>query len=210
MSTTPTGLLLGLLLGMRHALDPDHLAAVSTLWSGPPGRRARGLWLGLCWGLGHTTSLFAVGVLLALLETELPPRLGDAFELLVAVMLVGLGARSIGRALGPARAGEAHATVARRSLAVGLVHGLAGSGALTALVLAGLPSTAARLGYIGVFGAGSVAGMALLSGAAAWPIEWLRARVGLGRGMMLATGALSTVLGLLWGTPLVGRVLGAN
>src|SRR5213592_149404 len=82
------------LLGLRHALEPDHLAAVSTLVQrGQSGYKAA--LLGLCWGVGHTLSLMAVGAALLLLRYELSPSASDAFELLVALMLVLLGIRAI-------------------------------------------------------------------------------------------------------------------
>src|SRR5262249_17785928 len=118
------------------------------------------------------------------LRAEMPPRISDLFEFFVALMLVGLGIRAVYQAAwqgvdGPVRhhhhGGVAHAhhsgaphvhigawTLARRPLLIGAVHGLAGSGALTALVLATLPSTAAQLAYMGLFGLGSTLGMAAL------------------------------------------------
>lgn len=226
MLTAITGGLAGLMLGARHALEPDHLAAVSTLVAERPGAR-RGLWLGAAWGLGHTLALFAVGAALAALQVSLPPRLGDAFELAVAVMLVLLGGRALvsslrapaaatahayghardGGAHGHAHAGGAHrrGRLGARSLAVGVVHGLAGSGALTALVLAELPSTAARLGYLVLFGVGSLAGMALLSSLAGWPL----ARLGRARRLRWVTaaaGAVAAGLGVAWGWPIVARL----
>ena len=225
MWVTLTGSLLGLLFGMRHALEPDHLTAVSTLLADSRDPR-RGAWLGILWGLGHTVALFVVGVVLALLDAKMPARLADAFELAVAVMLIVLGLRNLRRAFRVDGAptlhshgdlehthatGTAHVhlgrfTFAHRSLLIGLVHGLAGSGALTALVLADLPSTASRLVYIALFGLGSVAGMALLSGLAGWPLERLGRSERASRTMVAVTGALSTVLGIAWGWPLVGRL----
>src|SRR5262249_26227748 len=151
------------LLGMRHALEPDHIAAVSTLVSREQsGYRAA--WLGVCWGVGHTLSLFVVGLGLVLVRREMPAGLADAFEIAVAVMLIGLGLRSVMQAArvgskGPLRLHShrwvvhqhpgmpAHVhigrwTFARRPLLIGAMHGLAGSGALAALVLTTLPSTA--------------------------------------------------------------------
>src|SRR5581483_2396611 len=147
---------LGSLLGMRHALEPDHLAAVSTLvTSERSGLKA--VWLGACWGMGHTLTLVIAGGFLVFLRAEMPATAADGFELMVALMLVALGLRSLYRAarLGadgptyPHRHGglvhmhpgvPAHVhigrwTLARRPLLIGAVHGLAGSGALTALVL---------------------------------------------------------------------------
>src|SRR5260221_859517 len=100
---------LGSLLGMRHALEPDHLAAVSTLVTGERSSYKAAL-LGACWGLGHTLSLVAVGTGLVLLRAEMPARLADLFEFCVALMLVGLGLRAIYLAArqGPAGPGHAH------------------------------------------------------------------------------------------------------
>jgi hypothetical protein len=223
--------LLGLLQGMRHALEPDHLVAVSTLAGEARGPRG-GLLLGACWGVGHTIALLVVGVMLALLRTTLPERLAIGFELLVSLMLLGLGARALLRArvlmqeagskphphrhLGrshvhPGYARHVHLgarAFALRPLAVGVVHGLAGSGALTVWLLAGFPTHAQRLAYTLVFGGGAVLGMAVLSGLAGWPLARLleshRAR-----GWTNAlTGALSVLLGVLWGWPLVGKLAG--
>ena len=218
---------LGSLLGMRHALEPDHLAAVSTLVTGERSG-ARAAWLGACWGLGHTASLLIAGAALVVLRAGMPAAASDAFELLVALMLIGLGLRAIYDAArqgpdGPARLHQhgrlvhvhpgvpAHIHVgrwsfARRPLLIGAVRGLAGSGALTALVLATLPSTGARFAYMALFGLGSTAGMAALSGVLGWPLGHLARHQALSRGVSLTVGCVSTVLGVFWGYPLVGRV----
>jgi hypothetical protein len=218
---------LGTLLGMRHALEPDHLAAVSTLVTGERSKFKAAL-LGACWGLGHTFTLLVVGVVLVILRADMPARLADAFEFCVALMLIGLGLRAIYLAARQGPAGPAHVhhhghvvhvhagvpahvhigawTLARRPLLVGAVHGLAGSGALTALVLATLPSTAARLTYMAVFGLGSTLGMAMLSGLLGWPLARLGTHRGVLRAVSLAVGCVSTVLGLAWGYPLLGRL----
>ncbi|OFW12214.1 MAG: hypothetical protein A3F69_04235 [Acidobacteria bacterium RIFCSPLOWO2_12_FULL_66_10] len=218
---------LGTLLGMRHALEPDHLAAVSTLVSGERTSRKAAL-LGACWGLGHTLSLVVVGGLLVGLRAEMPARVSDVFEFCVALMLVGLGLRAIYLAARQGSAGPVHAhhhghvahthpgapahihigtwTLARRPLLVGVVHGLAGSGALTALVLATLPTTAARLIYMALFGLGSTLGMAALSGLLGWPVARMGDHHALARGVSVAVGCVSTALGVAWGYPLVGKI----
>ena len=220
---------LGSLLGMRHALEPDHLAAVSTLVTGERSS-SKAAFLGACWGLGHTVSLIAVGTALVLLRTQMPARVSEAFEFLVALMLVGLGLRAIYLASRQGPAGPVHIhhhgtrvhvhegapahihigawTLARRPLVVGAIHGLAGSGALTALVLATLPSTAARLTYMVVFGLGSTLGMAALSGLLGWPLARAGQNRSLARALSLAVGCASTVLGVVWGYPVAGKVLG--
>src|SRR5579862_3914623 len=222
---------LGSLLGMRHALEPDHLAAVSTLVSRERSGVKAAL-LGVCWGLGHTLSLVVVGALLVVLRAEMPSAVSDLFELLVAFMLVALGLRAIVQAArqgaeGPARVHRhgrvvhnhagvpAHVhigawTLARRPLLVGAVHGLAGSGALTALVLTTLPSTAARLTYMALFGLGSTLGMAALSGLLGWPIARMGKHQGVARGLSMLVGCTSIVLGVAWGYPLVGRLIMAR
>jgi hypothetical protein len=218
---------LGSLLGMRHALEPDHLAAVTTL-VGQERNGYKAAFLGMCWGLGHTLGLVIVGATLVLLRTEMPRHVADLFECLVAVMLIALGVRAIAQA---ARQGSAPAhthhhrfavhshsgvpphvhigawTLARRPLLVGAVHGLAGSGALTALVLATLPSTAARLAYMALFGLGSTVGMAALSGVLGWPLARLGAHQSVGRGVSFAVGCTSTTLGIAWGYPFIARLL---
>ncbi len=217
----------GSLLGMRHALEPDHLAAVSTLIS-HERNGFRAAFLGLCWGLGHTLGLVAVGAALVLLRAEMPAAVANLFELLVAVMLITLGVRALVQAARLGRSGPPHVhrhgivvhqhaglpahvhigtwTLARRPLLVGAIHGLAGSGALTALVLTTLPSTAARLGYMALFGLGSTLGMAALSGLLGWPLARLGSNVSVVRAISLAVGCLSVALGVMWGYPLVGRL----
>jgi hypothetical protein len=218
---------LGSLLGMRHALEPDHLAAVSTLVTGERNSVKAAL-LGVCWGLGHTFSLIVVGTILVILRAEMPARIADGFELGVALMLIGLGLRAIYLAARQGPSGPSHVhhhggtvhvhegtpahihigtwTLARRPLLVGAVHGLAGSGALTALVVATLPSTAARITYMAVFGLGSTLGMAALSGLLGWPLARAGQNRSLARALSAAVGCVSTVLGLFWGYPLLGRV----
>src|SRR5207249_6143949 len=182
-------LAIGGLLGLRHAFEPDHLAAVSTLATRPGGRR---LWsaarLGLIWGLGHTVTVGAVAVLIIAFGVRLPERFWPAAELLVAALLVLLGSLVIWRyvrgrwhmhvhqhtAAAPhfhlhshaadPNHGHAHATVdARRSLGFGVAHGLAGSGAIAALLVAAVPDTMSRLGYFAAFSAGTVVRMVGLS-----------------------------------------------
>ncbi len=219
---------LGSLLGMRHALEPDHLAAVSTLVSRERSS-LKGVFLGVCWGLGHTAGLIVVGAVLVYLRAELPERIADIFELLVAIMLIALGARAVLQAVRQGQPAHLHNrafavhqhsglpshvhigawTLARRPLLIGAVHGLAGSGALTALVLTTLPSTAARLSYMALFGLGSTVGMAALSGLLGWPLARLGAHHAVARGVSFAVGAVSVGLGLFWGYPLLGRVFSA-
>jgi hypothetical protein len=95
-----------------------------------------------------------------------------------------------------------------RPLLVGLLHGLAGSGALAALALAHMPTTALRLTYVALFGVGSIIGMALLSALASWPLTRLGEHPALRRILLGSTGALSAGLGAALGWPLALRLLG--
>lgn len=218
MLTLATGLLLGLLLGLRHAFEPDHLAAVSVLLA-RRGTLGAGAIVGALWGAGHSLALLGVGCALAALDARLPPRLGAGFELLVAAMLVTLGARAVVRTsllrgghghLHPVEPspGPSRRQVMRRPLLVGLVHGLAGSGALTALALASLPTTATRLAYIALFGVGSVIGMACLTMLAGWPLSRMAANGRVSRWLSRATGSFSALLGSVWGYTAIRDLLG--
>jgi nitrile hydratase accessory protein len=210
----------GSLLGVRHALEPDHLAALSTLITGQRSS-AKAAWLGACWGFGHTLTLMAAGALLVVFRADMPAAAADVFELGVVLLLVGFGVRAMhqatsGRATRPTHthshggvspaAAEPRWTIARRPLVVGAVHGLAGSGALTALVVANLPSTSTRLAYLAVFGVGTTLGMAVLSGVLGWPLARVAGHRRAARALSFAVGGVSTGLGLLWGYPLVGRL----
>jgi len=219
---------LGSLLGMRHAFEPDHLAAVSTLVSRERSSLKAAL-LGVCWGLGHTAALFVVGASLVLLRAEMPEAMSDLFECAVAVMLIALGVRAIRQAAQQGPHGPLHLhrhgrvvhshvgvqshvhigswTLARRPLIVGAVHGLAGSGALTALVLTTLPTTTARLSYMVLFGLGSTLGMAALSGLLGWPLARLGTHHAVARSITLLVGCISAGLGLVWGYSAVGRLI---
>lgn len=176
----------GTLLGLRHAFEPDHLAAVSTLATRPNARFWGAARLGLMWSLGHTVTVGVVTALLLALRVRIPERFLPAAELLVAGLLVLLGGIVIWRyvrgrwhlhAHAHAAAegsphfhlhshahatdhAHAHGTVdARRSLGFGVAHGLAGSGAIAALLVAAAPDTARRVAYFLAFGAGTSVGM---------------------------------------------------
>jgi nitrile hydratase accessory protein len=211
---------LGSLLGMQHAFEPDHLAAVATLMTGER-TSAKAAWLGACWGLGHTLTLLAAGAALVAFRAEMPVQATMVFELGVVVMLIGFGARAIYLAACGAMPRRTHThaksptsrfvdvdrwTLAR-PLLVGAVHGLAGSGTLTALVVATLPSTTTQLGYLALFGIGSTLGMVALSGLLGWQIARLGSDRTVVRTFTLAVGCVSTVLGLFWGYPFLSRLL---
>jgi high-affinity nickel permease len=189
-----TALGLGLLLGLRHALDADHVAAVSTLVSRERGL-VRSCLLGAFWGAGHTLALLGAGVAVIAFKLTITPGVEAALERTVGLVLVLLGGHVLFCALGGLRVhghehthdGVAHRhahvhvgssdaahvhliQLGGRPFVVGLLHGLAGSAALTLLVLGTIPSPIGALAYIVVFGLGSTAGMLLLSGLVGLPV----------------------------------------
>ena len=156
---------LGVVLGMQHATEADHLAAVATL-VGRERSLAQGLRHGAAWGLGHALMLMLVAGGFALLDWVISPQLAGRFEQGVGAMLIALGGHLGWRTLHshpPAQA-RVHGVPAR-SLLVGMVHGLAGSAALVLLLSQTLPAAHWQIAYVALFGAGSLLGMALLSGA---------------------------------------------
>jgi ABC-type nickel/cobalt efflux system permease component RcnA len=177
-------LAIGGLLGFRHAFEPDHLAAVSTLATRPATRLWSAARLGLIWGFGHTVTVGAVALLIIALGVRLPDKFWPGAELLVAGLLILLGGMVIWRYVRGRWHMHAHAHTAaaphfhlhshaaepshehahaigdaRRSLGFGVAHGLAGSGAIAALLVAAVPETMSRLVYFAAFSAGTIVGM---------------------------------------------------
>jgi high-affinity nickel permease len=187
-------LALGFVLGMRHATDPDHVVAVTTI-VGQQRTVSRAARVGALWGAGHTATIVLAGGAILLFRLVIPPRLGLAMEFAVAVMLILLGVRSV-RAAGSGRRGAMWSPV--RPIAVGFVHGLAGSAFVAMLVLTTIQSAAVGIAYLVVFGIGTVAGMTLVTAAIAVPTLYAVARVtGAQRYVQLAAGVASVCVGLL-------------
>jgi high-affinity nickel-transport protein len=256
-------LLLGFLLGVRHATDADHIVAVATIVSRQRALRGSAL-IGAAWGVGHTLTVLAVGGAIILFGVVIPPRVGLAMEFAVGLMLVALGVLTltgVGRVIreaavpyaggpladgshphryrhgsvGPQARGHAHAhgdyvhshahghsggdhghredqtplarldrdfghaTLYRwlRPLLVGVVHGLAGSAAVALLVLTLVPEPAWAAAYLLLFGAGTVAGMMLITVALAAPFAVTSARLPrLNWKLRVTSGLLSFAFGL--------------
>ncbi|MHC2251966.1 urease accessory protein [Bradyrhizobium embrapense] len=222
---------LGFLLGMQHALEPDHIAAVSSI----AARRTHVgdiVKHGLTWGLGHTLTLFIFAGAAILLGHAIPETVAQPIETAVGVMLVGLGAHvwwrlwrdrvhfhthshdggmthfhahsHAGEAVAPAstlphvRAAHSHAHGIRwRTLLVGLMHGMAGSAALLVLTVSQAPNPVIGLGYVALFGVGSMIGMGVLSSVIAVPLaasaRWL---TWANRGLQMAVGAVTIAIGI--------------
>lgn len=195
--STASVLALGLVFGLKHAVEADHLAAVSTIVSERKSLLSSSLVGGL-WGLGHTISLLIAGVAVILLHIEIGAKLALALEFGVAIMLITLGLNALRKL---ARGGRLHFhthqhgqrthvhphlhdnspeneptthhgfRLGLRPLLVGMVHGLAGSAALMLLVLSTIPSPLIGLTYISVFGIGSIGGMMLMSALVGLPVR---------------------------------------
>jgi ABC-type nickel/cobalt efflux system permease component RcnA len=213
-------LLLGLLIGMKHAVEADHVAAVASLAGRNQSLRGA-LRMGLAWGLGHTVALFAVGAVVLSLDTVLPERIALILEFAVGIMLVWLGLDVIRRLIKARIHFHAHQhrdgtqhfhahshaaesahnrsyhnhehrrTVPLRALAVGLMHGMAGSAALILLTLGEINSLWMALAYMALFGLGSMLGMAALSIIIAVPLQRLA------KHLTWAHSSLNALVGML-------------
>ena len=208
---------LGLLLGMRHSTDPDHVVAVSTIVSKQRSIRQAGL-IGTIWGLGHTLTIFAVGSMIILFGVVIPPRLGLSMEFSVALMLILLGVlnltgilQRLTSYLTPKRTRSVtnraetllDRTVGRfgvyqcvRPLVIGIVHGLAGSAAVALLVLSTIHSPVWATVYLLIFGAGTMVGMMCMTAAMAVPLAFAGNRfTGMSRVFSVASGVVSVCFG---------------
>lgn len=194
-------LLLGFLLGMRHATDADHVVAVTTIVSEERSvRRASGI--GALWGIGHSITILLVGGAIIVFRLTIPPRLGLALEFSVALMLIALGIITL------ARRKVASARNMARPVAVGVVHGLAGSAFVALVVLAAVPQTWLALLYLALFAAGTIAGMAVITAAIAVPSAVSAQRfVGVQRYVQIASGVASLAFGLMLAHQEVARGL---
>jgi High-affinity nickel-transport protein len=179
------------LLGLRHASDPDHLVAVTSLVAAEDGDTRKAARLGAWWGIGHASALLVIGVPLIAFKTALPAWLESGAEKAIGVVILLLAARVIVKWLrgdyratahahddGHRRArhlrrgdhGHGHVKVRTRgqALSIGLLHGLAGTGAIVLLLIAALPSRLEAGLALGVFAPMSVVSMAACTAAFAW------------------------------------------
>jgi cytochrome c biogenesis protein CcdA len=161
--------LVAVLLGLRHATDPDHLTAVTTLIAGDSHhdhRKARSL--GLVWGLGHATTLFAFGLPIVIAKSYLPERVQQAAETAVGILIIGLAVRLLIRwHQGAFRDGpghrHAHGRTPLQAYGIGLVHGMGGSAGVGVLLLAAIPDRAEAIVALALFAAFTAVSMAFAS-----------------------------------------------
>lgn len=222
-----TWVLFGFLLGLQHALEADHIAAVASISADKKGVRNI-VRHGAVWGLGHALMLGAFGGAVYALELSLNERMASGLEFAVGVMMVGLGGRLLyvlardrihfhthrhaagdvhfhahshaGDVKNHAASAHGHAHPAagwRRSLAVGLMHGLAGSAALVALAASTAPSMPLGIAFMALFGVGSIAGMALFSAVIAVPLSYsAKTLTWAARGFQALAGIFAIGIGL--------------
>ncbi|MEY4607944.1 MAG: hypothetical protein RL625_161 [Gemmatimonadota bacterium] len=192
---------LGFLLGLQHATDADHIAAVTTSVSQERTVR-RAARLGALWGIGHSITILLVGGAIIAFRLVIPPRVGLGLEFGVALMLIGLGLANL-RPRGtdePASQG----TSTRRPILIGIVHGLAGSAAVAILALSAIRETWQAVAYLAVFGLGTIGGMMLVTALIAAPALYAATSVRRAQGgIRFAAGALSIVVGMLLARELI-------
>jgi ABC-type nickel/cobalt efflux system permease component RcnA len=235
-------LVLGFFLGMRHATDPDHVVAITTIVTRQHGIAKAGV-IGALWGFGHTFTIFVVGTVIILFQVTIRPRIGLSMELAVAAMLILLGLLNLTGTLRwlqerftPSRQVSSAANVLNerssgtqsclsavptkpesvepkfrldrilltvglynvfRPLAIGIVHGLAGSAAVALLVMTTIRDPWWAITYLFLFGIGTIAGMMIITAVIAIPFAFTVRRLsGWNRGIAVASGLLSLGFGL--------------
>lgn len=218
--SAPAVLLIGFLFGLYHAIEADHLAAVSTIVSEHKNMFAASI-IGGFWGIGHTISLFAVGALVVFVKVQISERTEGILEGIVGIMLILLGLNAIRKiftadkvhlhshdhnghkhthihAHEKAAPPTSHHRFAPRSIIVGMIHGLAGSAGLMLILLPTISSPLLGLIYILIFGVGSIAGMVIMSVFMGLPLFFTAGRFSLiNKSIRFAAGAFSLVWGAL-------------
>lgn len=225
--TIASALLLGFVLGLKHAVDADHLAAVATIVS-ERSSLARASLVGAAWGLGHSLALVPIALAVVLLRVEIGPQLERALEIGVALMLIGLALDSLRRLTrGDTLHVHAHRHAERhhvhphfhradeaftdgshrlglKPVLVGLVHGLAGSAALMLLVLSTIPERSLAVLYVLLFAVGSTLGMVATSLALGAPLRFTARRFARAN---LALRALACGFSLVVGTSMLYQLV---
>lgn len=214
-------LLFGFGLGLKHAIEADHVAAVSTIVAERKSVLSSAL-VGGFWGVGHTLTLLAVGIFLMIFRVTIPESLEAKLEGIVGIMLIVLGANALRKLFSKENThlhshkhgdkthlhvhshddeveSESHHILKRspRSVVIGMVHGLAGSAALMLFIVPTFESPAIALFYIVIFGIGSIVGMMLMSVLVGFPIYFTSGRFEkLNRSLLGLAGLFSFGLGL--------------
>ena len=213
-------LTLGFLLGLRHATDADHVVAVSTI-VGESRNALRGIWIGASWGLGHTTPLLILGIIILLLKESVLGRyetVAPAFELGVGIMLIFLGVQVFWNLKRGRLHAHIHAThdpsadpdvekphgffqpgkpfFRLKSYMIGVVHGLAGSAAVMLILLPGISSFWAGVGYLLLFGVGTMLSMAAITLLLGVPFAFSSDYTRINRAISGIAGTASVIFGV--------------
>jgi ABC-type nickel/cobalt efflux system permease component RcnA len=217
-------LTLGFVLGLRHALDPDHLAAVSTFVT-EERNILRSSMVGIYWGMGHTSALLVFGSAIVALRLVINPLMSQFMEFAVGCMLIVLGVRvllKVGKTealhvhthahdgtthshlhfhLGGSGHEHQHHSVrfGKRPFIVGVVHGLAGTAAVLLIVVGAIPSLLLAFGTIVIFGVGTIGGMMAMSVLMSVPLALAAGRwLSVQRAIQLLAGCFSLGFGIFW------------
>jgi high-affinity nickel permease len=214
----------GFVLGLRHALDADHLIAVSTIVS-ERKRFWSSSFVGVLWGLGHTASLLGVGLLVIAFHVQIPEKIALFMEFAVALMLILLGVNVLWKMKkgatfhvhthehdhrlhihphlhevneGTQHIHHASSKVDKKPFFIGMIHGMAGSAALMLVVLATISSRVLAVLYIAIFGLGSVGGMFLMSALIGLPFSMTSQHTRLNNVVRTSAGIISVCFGLFY------------
>jgi len=196
-----SAILLGLALGLRHAVDPDHVAALASLTTRERRTRNAGF-LGASWALGHGAMIVGVGALLLALRVPVPETLPRLAEAGAGAVLVGLGLANLAlwRTRQPRSLRANLRGALARSAGIGLLHGLAGSGAITLVALTAFPTALEGGAYLASFSLGVAASMVACSMVLGAPFARLQAGTRARAALTVATGLAAVLLGgnLVW------------
>ncbi|CEG28666.1 hypothetical protein [Bacillus sp. B-jedd] len=190
---------IGFLLGIKHALEPDHVIAVSTITNKHRSLRQSGF-LGVFWGVGHTLTLMAVFLLLFFTKGSISAKWELSFELIVGIMLIILGFTAYRKRKNTdiSLMSNSNKQFFLKSMAIGQVHGLAGSAAMTLLALSMASSLNGALIYIGIFGVGTVLGMLLFTLFLSIPFILAKGASKVNYALTIATSILSVGYGAFY------------
>ena len=202
-------LTIGFILGIKHAIEPDHVIAVSTIAS-----KSKKLWhaslAGVFWGIGHTSTLFIIGILLILMKNDLSEKWSMSLEFLVGIMLFYLGMASIlsfrkkkqhsHSKEDPSQNDQLNTKKVSymKSLLIGFVHGLAGSAAMVLLTMSTVDTVWQGGIYILIFGVGTTLGMLLFTTILGIPFVLSKKRLPLSRNLIMLTGSISVLFGIYY------------
>jgi sulfite exporter TauE/SafE len=203
-------LALGFVLGIKHAIEPDHVIAVSTIAS-QSKKLFRSSLAGVFWGIGHTATLFIVGIILLIMKGQIPEKWTMSLEFLVGIMLVYLGISTITsiKKIHVHQHEHDSETINQhgnqqknlsyiKSMVIGLVHGLAGSGAIVLLTMSTVKSVLESAIYILIFGFGTVIGMLFFTTILGISFIFSAKRLRLNKTLTQITGVVSTVFGIYY------------